>query len=57
MDGRKGQGHDVQQHREWPWRHSPQAPGVHYVRLRATSPTYGAVTIIIVWVAKNGGIR
>ena len=34
--------------REWPWRDSPQVPGVRYVRLRATSPTYGAVTIIIV---------
>ena len=25
-----------------------RTPGVRYVRLRATSPTYGAVTLIIV---------
>jgi hypothetical protein len=47
-DGRQVKGHDLQQHHEWAWRHSSQAPDVHYVRLRATSPTYGAVTIIIV---------
>jgi hypothetical protein len=47
-DGRQVKGSDLQQHHEWAWRHSAQAPGVHYVRLRATSPTYGAVTIIIV---------
>src|SRR5262249_22519038 len=34
--------------REWPWRSSEQVPGVRYARLRATSPTYGAVTIIVV---------
>jgi hypothetical protein len=28
--------------------HSPQVPGVRYARLRATSPTYGAVTLIVV---------
>jgi hypothetical protein len=38
----------MQQHREWPWRSSAQVPGVRYVRLRATSPTYGAVTLIVV---------
>ena len=47
-DGRQVQGHDLQHPREWPWRDSPHIPGVRYVRLRATSPTYGAVTIIIV---------
>jgi hypothetical protein len=47
-DGRQVKGHDLQQHREWPWRHSPQVPGVRYARLRATSPTYGAVTITII---------
>jgi hypothetical protein len=47
-DGQQVKGYDLQQHHAWPWRHSAQAPGVHYVRLRATSPTYGAVTIIIV---------
>ena len=40
--------HDLQQHRDWPWRDSEQVPGVHYARLRATSPTYGAVTLIVV---------
>jgi hypothetical protein len=47
-DGRQVKGHNLQQHRAWPWRHSPQVPGVRYARLRATSPTYGAVTIIVV---------
>jgi hypothetical protein len=46
-DGRQVKGHDLQ-HCEWPWRHSEQVPGVSYARLRATSPTYGAVTIIVV---------
>jgi hypothetical protein len=46
--GRQVKGEDLQHLRDWPWRHSPQAPGVRYVRLRATSPTYGAVTIIVV---------
>jgi hypothetical protein len=36
------------QHRAWSWRESPQVPGVHYTRLRATSRTYGAVTLIVV---------
>jgi hypothetical protein len=31
-----------------PCRESPQVPGVRYVQLPATSPTYGAVTIVIV---------
>src|SRR5437588_1842925 len=43
-DGRQMKGDDLQQQRAWPWRDSPQIPGVRYVRLRATSPTYGAVT-------------
>jgi hypothetical protein len=47
-DGRQVKGHDLQQHRDWPWRHSPQVPGLRYARLRATSPTYGAVTLIVV---------
>jgi hypothetical protein len=47
-DGRQVKGSDMQQHREWPWRESPQVPEVRYVRLRATSPTYGAVTLIVV---------
>jgi hypothetical protein len=48
LDGRQVKGHDLQQHRDWPWRHSEQVPGVRYARLRATSPTYGAVTLLVV---------
>jgi hypothetical protein len=47
-DGRQMKGSDLQHQREWLWRDSPQVPGVRYVRLRATSPTYGAVTLIVV---------
>jgi hypothetical protein len=47
-DGRQVKGSDLLQSNDWPWRDSPQVPGVRYVRLRATSPTYGTVTIIIV---------
>jgi hypothetical protein len=47
-DGRQVRGSDFQTQSDWPWRHSPQAPGVRYVRLRATSPTYGAVIITMV---------
>jgi hypothetical protein len=47
-DGRQVKGEDLRHQRGWPWRHSSQAPGVYYVRLRATSPTYGTVIITIV---------
>jgi len=47
-DGRQVKGSDLQQPSEWPWRDSSQVPGVRYVRLRATSPTYGAMTLIVV---------
>jgi hypothetical protein len=47
-DGRQVKGSDLQQPSDWSWRDSPQVPGVRYVRLRATSPTYGTVTLIIV---------
>src|SRR5215470_11219101 len=43
-DGRQVKGSDLQQHRAWGWGSSEQVPGVRYVRLRATSPTYGVVT-------------
>jgi hypothetical protein len=46
--GRQVKGQDLQHQRECPWRHSPQVPGVRYARLRATSPTYGVVTLIVV---------
>jgi hypothetical protein len=47
-DGRQVKGHDLQQHHDWPWRYSEQVPGVRYARLQAISPTYGAVTLIVV---------
>src|SRR2546428_7786760 len=47
-DGRQVKGSDLQKPGDWPWRHSPQVSGMRYARLHATSPTYGAVTIIIV---------
>jgi hypothetical protein len=47
-DGRQVTGGDLQHQHDWPWRESPQVPGVRYARLRATSPTYGTVTIIVV---------
>ena len=47
-DGRQVKGYDLQQPGNWPWRDSPQVPEMRYARLRATSPTYGAVTLIIV---------
>ena len=46
--GARSRGSDLQHQRDWPWRDSPQVPGVRYARLRATSPTYGAVTLIVV---------
>jgi hypothetical protein len=47
-DGRQVKGRDLQQHRDWPWRHNEQVPGVCYARLCATSPTSGAVTLVVV---------
>jgi hypothetical protein len=41
--GRHAKGRDWQPPRAWPWRARPQVPGVRAVRLRATSPTSGAV--------------
>jgi hypothetical protein len=46
-DGRHVTGHDFLEG-EWPWRTHPWEPGVSYVRLKAQSPTYGAVTVVIV---------
>jgi hypothetical protein len=53
LDGRQVKGHDLQQQRDWPWRHSLQVPGLRYARLQATSPTYGTVTILVV--EEHGG--
>jgi hypothetical protein len=46
-NGRQVKGHALIEG-VWPWRAHPWEPGVPYVRLRATSPTYGAVTSVIV---------
>src|SRR5947208_2066971 len=47
-DGRQVKGDDLQQQHDWPWRDSPQVPGMRYARLRAISPTYGSLTLIVV---------
>ena len=47
-DGCQVKGGDLQQQHDWSWRDSPQIPGVRYARLQATSPTYGAVTLLVV---------
>jgi hypothetical protein len=47
-DGRKVHGCDLVHGDDWPWRQSLDAPGCRYARLRATSATYGAVTLILV---------
>src|SRR5262252_44850 len=47
-DGRQVKGSALQQSSDWPWRDSPQVPGVRYARLRATSATYGTVTLIVI---------
>jgi hypothetical protein len=48
LDGRRMMGQDLLTLADWPWRDSPQVPGVRYVRLTATSATYGRVTLVIV---------
>lgn len=47
-DGRRVKGRDLIHEAHWPWRQSLQAPGCRYARLRALSPTYGEVTILLV---------
>ena len=47
-DGRKVKGTALLHDHEWPWRQSLHALGCRYARLRAQSPTYGAVTLILV---------
>jgi hypothetical protein len=48
-DGRRVKGADlVHPENDWPFRQSLNAPDCRYARLRATSPTYGAVTVLIV---------
>jgi hypothetical protein len=47
-NGHKVKGCDLSHGEGWQWRSSPGEPGVSSVRVRATSPTYGEVTIVIV---------
>jgi hypothetical protein len=47
-DGRQIKGHDLIEGKAWRWQQHPWEAGVRYVRLRATSLTYGQVTVIIV---------
>jgi hypothetical protein len=47
-DGHKVKGYDLIHGEGWQWRQSPWEPGVFSARLRATSPTYGPVTIVSV---------
>jgi hypothetical protein len=47
-DGRQVKGQDFIQGKMWPWRQHPWEPCVRYARLRAISPTYGQVTVVIV---------
>jgi hypothetical protein len=47
-DGRQVKGRDLIESQGWHWQQHPWEAGVSYVRLRATSPTYGQVTIVIV---------
>ncbi|HZC01810.1 MAG TPA: hypothetical protein VE844_10755, partial [Gammaproteobacteria bacterium] len=46
-DGRHVNGRDFLEG-PWSWRYHPWERGVRYVRLQAQSPTYGAVTVVIV---------
>jgi hypothetical protein len=48
VDGRQVTGQDLIEDEIWPWREHPWEPRVRYVRLRATSPTYGNVTVVMV---------
>jgi hypothetical protein len=48
-DGRKVKGADlVHDDTAWPWCQSLHAPDCRYARLRAKSPTYGQVTLLLV---------
>jgi hypothetical protein len=47
-DGRRVIGEDLRTRPDWPWRESPQVPGLRYARLTATSPTDGRVTLVLV---------
>jgi hypothetical protein len=46
-DGHKVKRHNLIQGEGWRWRQSPWEAGGRYMRLRAMSPTYGQLTIIV----------
>jgi hypothetical protein len=47
-DGRRVKGRDLLTRDDWAWHDSAQLPGRRYVRLAASSPTYGPVTLVMV---------
>ena len=47
-NGQHVTGHDLIESESWPWRDHPWEPRVRSVRLQAKSPTYGAVTVVMV---------
>jgi Transposase DDE domain len=47
-DGRQVKGQNLLEDQVWSWHEHPWEPRVRYVRLRATNPTYGSVTVVIV---------
>jgi hypothetical protein len=47
-DGRQVKGRELLTGTDWPWRESGQVPGLRYVRLTATNPTDGRVTVVLV---------
>jgi DDE superfamily endonuclease len=47
-DGRRMKGQDLLRRDDWAWHDSAQLPGIRYIRLTLTSPTYGRVTVVIV---------
>ena len=47
-DGRQVKGHDLIEGQGWRWQQHPWEASVRYVRLCATSPTYGQVTVVMV---------
>jgi DDE superfamily endonuclease len=54
-DGRRVTGHELLSQAHGPWRDSAQLVGTRYIRLTATSPTYGRVTLVLV--EQPGGER
>ena len=47
-DGQHVTGHDRIESESWPWRDHPWEPWVRSGRVQAKSPTYGAVTVVMV---------